>query len=311
MNILKANKIKPITFQLALGPLEYQLVAHDEWGKKILTCLSASIDRPPLTEVLPDRVIHVCSLPQGSDNCKEERKLPKHLEIFLPVKDQGRKWSYRRNLVNTVWSSTETNQCFWTAGINSNLGQFRYHLPWDLLLQDMKHHNGGLIHGGLAEHQGAALLILAPPGGGKSTILATAPETWQVLSDDAALIWPLGTIAWQATPIPSWGMLNKTTTGPTSSLKQLNNRIPIHTILRLYQNENLNIKHLQPVKAIPQIYRALREYPAAFLADPVHRPHFFRTAAALARQVPCWRLDMPIYAPVWARIESLMEETAK
>jgi SynChlorMet cassette protein ScmC len=188
------------------------------------------------------------------------------------------------------------------------MGLFRYHLPWDLLLRDMENCGGGLIHGGLATHHGAALLLLAPPGGGKSTTLSTAPEEWRVLSDDAALIWPHEEGLWMASPLPSWGMLNQSTEGPTRSLRYLDKPVPVRAMARLYQEDELRLTPLRQAITAPLLYRAFCEYPAAFLADPAYRVHFFRTAAALTKQVPCWRLDLPLRADVWPRLENLLEQ---
>jgi SynChlorMet cassette protein ScmC len=310
MNVSAAEMNGPVSAKLSLGPLKYQLVAHDAWGEGLLGDLNAHLDLSAGMNDLPDRIIHLCSLPQGAGDRKEERTLTEQLESWLPDGDRGRRWSYCRNLVNTVWSSAESRHGFWTAGIDSGLGRFRYHLPWDMILYDMRRQGGGLIHGGLAVHEGAALLLLAPPGGGKTTTLASAPADWQVMSDDAALVWPLETGAWQATPLPSWGVLNGTTAGPTSTLRQLDQPVPVHAVVRLYQAGTLSLDPLPPVTAAPLIYRALCEYPAAFLADPDSRRHFFRTAARLARQLPCWRLDLPLHAPVWIRLEALLPEFA-
>ena len=307
MNGLALEKIHTGSLELALGPLTYRLVAHDAWGEQVLAELGLHLETAHRPCHRPDRIIHLCSLHQGPDNCKEERALPEPLLSWLPASDRDRRWSYRRNLVNTVWSATGSKHSFWTAGIDTSLGSFRYHLPWDLLLHDMQAHGGGLIHGGLVEHEGSALLLLAPPGGGKTTTLATAPASWQVLSDDAALLWPLDKECWQASPLPSWGVLNRTTTGPTAKLRKLDRPAPVRVLVRLFQSEELRLNALSPVDTVPLIYRALCEYPAAFLADPGFRVHFFHISAALARQTPCWRLDLPLHAAVWSRLATLLE----
>lgn len=306
MNELAAEKIRDVTLELALGPLAYHFIAHDIWGERVLASLSTYLDSPTIGKTLPDRVIHLYSLPQGPDNCKEDRLLPEMLASCLPSSEQDEVWTYCRNLVNTVWTSIESRHCFWTAGIDSQLGSFRYHLPWDLMLHDMARLNGGLIHGGLAEYSGSALLLLAPPGGGKSTTLATAPPDWRVLSDDAALIWPIESGEWLASPLPAWGMLNNNKKGPTSELRQLDHLVPIRTVIRLHHADEISLEPLSPAKSAPQIYRALREYPASFLADIVYRPSIFHTAAELARQLPCYRLNLTLHAPVWSRFETLL-----
>lgn len=295
------------TMTLALGPLVYRLEAHDAWGDQVLEALGAHLDLPVGPVSVVDRLIHLCAFPQGLGNSKDVRPLPARLATLVPAAERQRPWSYRRNLVNTVWSSAGSKHCFWTAGIAAELGRFRYHLPWDLLLHDLTGRGGGLIHGGLVHLDGSALLLLAPPGGGKTTTLATAPPPWQVLSDDAALLWPGDERTWQASPLPSWGMLNQTTLGPTTSLRRLDDPAPVRIVVRLYQSDKLTLAPLSPAVATPLLYRALREYPAAFLADPDNRAPAFRTAAALARRIPCWRLELPLHAAVWPRLETLLE----
>lgn len=309
MHGLPAENIQHPTSNLALGPLVYQLVAHDSWGEQMVACLNAHLDMEACERLAPDRIIHLYSLPQGSGNRGEERALPEKLASWLPDTATLTQWSYRRDLLNTVWFSEKSKHCFWTAGISPQLGSFRYHLPWNLLLHDMRLFNGGLIHGGLAEQQGAALLLLAPPDGGKTTTLAAAPTSWQVLSDDAALIWPLDNNTWQASPLPSWGMLNRATLGPTATLSRLDIPVPVRVMLRQYQSDKLHLVSVPPVAALPLIYRALCEYPAAFLADISFRPQYFQTACALAKQVPCWQLDMPLHADVWPHFEKLIKDS--
>ncbi len=229
---MKSNlDITPPSCELALhaGPLHYQLRAHDSWGQRRLAELASHIAQPTRTRAQSDRIIHLHQLKED----KRTHSLPQVLRSYLPEEDPTLTWTRHDNLLNSIWQNRDSMQTFWTGGANPGLGDFRYQLPWDVMIKDMVEHGGGLIHGGLVVHQDEAVLFLAPPGGGKTTTLASATDEWQVLGDDSALVWPSADGSWQASPMPTWSCLIKQTEPISAGKLALGNHYPLKAVIYL------------------------------------------------------------------------------
>ncbi len=164
---------------------------------------------------------------------------------------------------------------------------------------------GGLIHGGVAIHNQRVWLFLAPPGGGKSTTLATAPTDWQVLCDDAAMIWPEADGRWQLFPLLSWSTMLAPPAQPETPQDVPGETFRLGGMLTLNKAADVRFEWLPPVTAAAHLYCALTQYPAIFLCDNIHHEPFFRSACRLARQVPCWQLDLPLGGNLWPGVASL------
>jgi len=181
----------------------------------------------------------------------------------------------------------------------AHLGRFRYQLPWNTLIDDMIPLGGQMVHGGLAAHQDSALQFVAPPGGGKSTTLAGAPPDWQVLSDDAALVWPEVDGSWSASPLPSWTRLTAREPQP---LLEISRCVPLKGLVMLEKAEAVKLERVMPLESAPALYRAVSEYPLLVMADVDCRRHAFHLACRLARELPCWHLALPLGGDVWPQL---------
>lgn len=209
-----------------------------------------------------------------------------------------------RNQTGCTWHSPQTSDAFWSDGASPDLGPLAFQLPWNLLITDMAARSGGLMHGGLAVHRGEALLFLAPPGGGKSTTLATAPADWQVLSDDAALVWP-DSGRWLASPLPSWSAM--TAAAPSSGRFDTAPAYPLGALLVLTKSTELRLQRLPAKAAATPLYRGLTEYPASVYAQlPLTEP-LFRTACGMARALPCRQMELPLGGNPWPGLAELVE----
>lgn len=282
-------------FPLCVGPLHYQLRAHDSWGKCRLDELASHVTTPTRAEAQVDRIIHLQYLKQD----KSTHSLPQTLYSYLSEECPTHTWTKHDNMLNSIWQNRDSRQTFWTAGADPRLGDFRYQLPWDMIIKDIARHGGGLIHGGLVVQQGEAVLFLAPPGGGKTTTLGSSTDEWQVLGDDSALIWPSADGNWQASPMPTWSCLIKQTEPISSGKLALAESYPVKAIIYLNKTTSIQLSNLAAIEAAPLIYRSLNEYTATILADPLYRKDFFRTACSVARNLPCYRLGLPLGANIW------------
>ena len=293
------SDIVPIrTLPLHLGPLKYLLQAHDSWGEQVLDNLARHLTIPTETSA-SDRIIHLVHDEDAGNNTLAEGQLPSQLSKYL-ADDQGQfVWQLQRNQINTLWKSTHSRHTFWTATSASIIGPIRFHLPWGLIIGDMVNHGGGLLHCGLASHGDSGILFLAPPSGGKSTTLSTAPPDWQVLSDDAALIWKESSGAWFASPLPAWGNMIR----PEDDWQYPNlatyKCCRIKSLLMIEKADSIDLERLIPSTVVPSVYRALCEYPATITTEAIQQVAFFRSAAKISRERPFWQLSLPLHGDIW------------
>jgi hypothetical protein len=283
---------------LCIGPLRYQFRAYDEWGCDVLTRLSVHLPFQESFYTL-DRIIHLVQIPSSKFTEADQLKLPDLLVALLPEDVATRGWQRHCSGLDTVWFSSQTIHTFWNADTDPAIGAVRFHFPWGLVIEDIVVRGGGLIHGGLASHQDSGLLFLAPPGGGKSTMLSTAPPEWRVLSDDAALIWPDSRGGWLASPLPAWGnMINTEETWRYYDLA-LGSQIQLNGLFLLEKAMEIHLQSIPSVDLLPGLYRALCEYPAAVIGGGQRWGPLFRMAAQMVRDLPAWRLRLPRCGDIW------------
>ena len=281
---------------LRIGPFIYQMRAYDDWGVQILkqiqryitvTCLSDD-DRI-------DRTIHLVNL---ADDLTQAT-LPAQLQEYLPTSAHELEWSHLSNQANSIWQAKDSTHTFWTATSGSKFSNLRFEFPWSIIINDIVNRGGGLLHAGLACHKENGLLFLAPPCGGKTTTLNSAPSDWQVLSDDAALVWPDSEKNWHASPLPAWGMIIKPDQKWRYPQMALGQSCRLKSLLVLQKDQSVSLKKLQAADTMPFIYRALSEYPVTLIAEAVQAESFFRTAAAMARKLNKWELSLSLHGDIW------------
>ncbi len=291
---------------LHLGPLKYHLHAHDSWGEQVLDNIARHIS-PPSETSTPDRIIHLVHDKLAVNAHLSERRLSVELSKYLPDDGDQSDWQIQRNHINTICTNSRSRHIFWTTTASSSIGPIRFHLPWGLIISDMVNHGGGLLHCGLACHEDSGVLFLAPPSGGKSTTLSTAPPDWQVLSDDAALTWTDSSGAWFASPLPAWGNMIKPKEEWQYPNLALDRCCRIKSLLMIKKADSISLKRLRSSAVVPSLYQAMCEYPATITAEAIQQEAFFRSAAALSRELPGWQLSLPRHGNIWPL---LVEEAA-
>jgi hypothetical protein len=301
----QALSIRSLSKILQLGPLNYALVPHDDWGEDTISAIGRHF---PLASAEPGKIrrtIHLKRLPANGGTAVSDDFPACELQAILLSAANPSQWQCHCNILNTIWLSAQSTDALWTAPADDSIGALRFHLPWDLLLYDLAELGGGLIHGGMAVHNQHTALFLAPPNGGKSTTLATAPQGWQVLSDDAALIWPEPDGSWELVPLPSWSVMLSSPDDRDAEQQWAQDPVGLTVILDLNKAANLHFERLAPAAGAAAIYRALNEYPVHIYAGRPQRTCSFRLAARLARQIPCWRLDLPLHGEIWPTLEDV------
>lgn len=278
-------QIQDTTLDLCFGPLHYRFSPEDSWGVETVKKLAGHMASTFVVNP-PDRIVSV-GMPTDHS----------------PVDNQG----YMINSLGVFRYSPTVVAARWCYGADARLPEFRYQLPWPLILADITHHGGAVAHAGLAIHNERGVLFLAPPGGGKSTTLATAPTEWEVLSDDAALVWPEGD-RWLASPLPSWTEMTATGSPPTTDkLFDPARQCQVHAMVVLVKGPNVRMEPLESTVAATHTYRALSEYPSTAIAGLPLAEKWFRTAAAMARTLPCKRLQLPLGGDIWTLLAKFSE----
>ena len=243
-----------------------------------------------------DRVIHLVMGKNRLGSFTHPRNL-------LPDQFDGLDWRSIDNPVNALWLADNCRDVIWTATSQVDSAPPRFDLPWNLLISDITARGGGLLHTGLARYKNSGLLLLAPPGGGKSTTLGTAPCDWQVLSDDAALVWPADSGVWLASPLPAWGAIIDPNRDWPVAKPRLDQTCRLKSLLILHKSPHLSLSPISSSSAMPHVYRAYCEYPVTIVASALHPEPWFRAAAKLCRSVACWEIDLPLHGDIWPLLE--------
>ncbi len=291
------NDIKQ-SIGLQIGPLYYQMNAYDGWGVDVIEQISAHVACKKV-QCKPDRIIHLSHLPEEDSGDTTQASFPDRLWPQISDELNPSDWQRHNSRLDTVWFSTQTMHTFWKPETDPVIGPVRFHLPWGLIIDDIIARGGGLIHGGLACFNEAGLLFLAPPSGGKSTTLSTAPSNWQVLSDDAALIWPENGKEWHASPLPAWGnIINPEVNWRYPGMK-LDCYCRLKGLILIEKASEVQLLPTSPINVVAKLYRSFNEYPAAIMGSRKQWEPLFRMAAQMVRDLSGWNLSLPRHGDVW------------
>jgi len=298
------------TLDLTVGPLCYRLLAHDSWAAGLLGRIGAAIDAGSGSTTPLER-IHLLQRPLCDLTMQqiEAQRLPKELAACVAEALPTDGWECSgHELLYQVWRHPESQHLFWTEGREHDPTPFSFHLPWQVILQDILQAGGVILHGGLAVREGRGCLFTAPPGGGKSTALACPTAGWQVLADDATLLWPVSDGRCMASPLPTWSVLLGAGSRPEQIASwQLSRQVPVHACMLLEKSPEVRFSPVPPVEAAYPLYRACSEYPAVILSRHELRGQVFHNACALARAVPAWQLELTRQADFWPLLNERLE----
>lgn len=291
--------------RLTLGPLHYEFRAHDPWGNDALSRLRNHLHCVAFTAT-PDRVIHSLAFrltPQEHAQINSDY-LPDRLASLLPEDPPRGGWSLTGDETGHMsWCHVGTPHTIWSYNTIPAECQAPFQLPWQPVFEDIVKRGGGILHGGLVVLEQRGYVVTAPPGGGKTTALARLPARWQVLSDDAVLVWPGDDAAFQASPLPTWSvLLGRKTSFPTVRRWQVGTRTALAGVILLKPSRQERLDVLQPVEACPHLYRALSEHPRVVTNRDPFRESLFRAACALAKALPTWELELTRAGEFWTAL---------
>ncbi len=291
---------------ITLGPLHYHLQAHDSWGSGLLERIAGRVDCLGFSGPA-QRIVHLVRQPiaHAFGESFIAGILAPELAELVPGDIPLQGWQITGNDTQHLsWHHTDTSHAFWTESCSCASPTLPFNLPLDLLFIDIIRLGGALVHGGLATFQGRGLLLTAPPGGGKTTAFSTTPQSWQLMADDAVLVWPDACGSFQTSPLPTWSVL----LGVNQQLErieqwQVGSCCPLAGVLFLDKAETTVLIRQRPIDAAFPLYQACSEYPAVFLSRIPYRKALFQAATALARAVPAWTLQLARKDNFWPLLE--------
>ena len=296
--------------KISIGPLRYDFIAHDEWGRKELGNYRQHF-RAIGFSGNPGRIVHLLRYDLKKEDFKpvKARRLPPALAAIASTKAPRFGWSlFHDNRGFSYWRHSKTAHSFWTMDPAFYNGPMVFQIPWPLFFEDILRMGGGLMHAGLAEKSGQGIIFSAPSGGGKTTALSRLPKPWRVLADDAVLIWPEKGKGLQASPLPTWGGLVGTSLPcPTIRGKWANMlTLPLAEVAFIKKNDADRLLPFPPPAALPELFRALCEHPMTIGIYKPHTRSLFRLAARIARGPRLWILETTRRGRFWKEFEGLI-----
>jgi SynChlorMet cassette protein ScmC len=188
----------------------------------------------------------------------------------------------------------------WTWNTETPHYKTVFQLPWHPILEDMVKLGGALLHSGLAVVEDRGYLYTAPPGGGKTTTLSRIPSPWQVVADDAVLVWPTEEGVFRTAPLPTWGVLFGSKEKIQNVVQwKVGTTFKTAGVILLKKAEHERLVPLRASEAAQHLYRAFSEHPVVLTNRDPFRKHLFRTACRLSRAVPAWQLELSSEGTFW------------
>lgn len=169
---------------------------------------------------------------------------------------------------------------------------------------------GFLIHGALAEKNGAGVILAAPGGTGKSTASNRLPAPWRSLCDDTTLVVRDPQGRYWAHPWPTWSRFQNGGPGGTWDVQ---NAVPLNAIYILVQADEDRVERVGPGQAVSLLVECVRQasqfMPLGLFKEEVHALHLegFNNLCALARGIPAHVLHISLTGAFWQEIERSME----
>ena len=318
-----ATCAEPAEIVLRFGPLCYRIVGHDDWGVEIISQLREHLgdaSGSAAAELTLHAVRHPISLqPETArglplalelKTCRRTGGLPPTLRPVLGSPAPSSGWRVTGDdMGGYVWRHPGHEEAIWAYLAPPRSTRPLFPLPWCCLLEDIVGIAGGLVHAALVVHEGAGFLLTAEPGGGKTTAAGRVPPDWDVLADDAALVWPDGAGGFYASPLPTWGFMTRGNPLPLALEKwSLDRQVKVAGVALLRKAKQLSLFPVRPAYAAKELHTRFSEHPGVCSLRILFREHVFRVACSLARSVPVWRLELEVDSAFWEclRIEAMI-----
>ena len=169
---------------------------------------------------------------------------------------------------------------------------------------------GVLLHGALAELDGAGVILVAPGGTGKTTASNRLPAPWHSLSDDTTLVVRDAQGAYWAHPWPTWSRFMDG--GPGGSW-DVQRAVPLKGIFLLAQAVQDRVEHVGPGHAVSMLIECATQaamiMPIGLFKAEIRTLHLerFNNLCALAQVVPAHVLHISLTGSFWHELEQALE----
>lgn len=179
---------------------------------------------------------------------------------------------------------------------------------------DAQEHGGILVHGALAERDGAGVILAAPGGLGKTTASGRLAAPWRSLCDDTTLVMRDPQGAYWAHPWPTWSRFLEG--GPGGSW-DVEKAVPLTGIFCLSRASENRAEPIGPGKAasliVGYVEQATRFQTHFMGLEEVRSMRLtqFKILCELAKAVPAYILHISLTGPFWHAMEQALEASGK
>ncbi len=180
-----------------------------------------------------------------------------------------------------------------------------------VIAREAQSRGGALIHGALAERDGAGVILTAPGGTGKTTASNRFPPPWRSLCDDTTLVVKDEKGNYWAHPWPTWSRFLDGGPGGTWDIQRA---IPLKGIFLLSQATEDRAERVGPGHAVSLLVEAVRQasmfMPLGLFKEEIRALNLerFNNLCALARMIPAHVLHISLTGNFWEEIDKAMKE---
>ncbi len=170
---------------------------------------------------------------------------------------------------------------------------------------------GFLIHGALAERNGAGVILAAPGGTGKTTASSRLPAPWRSLCDDTTLVALDKQGNYWAHPWPTWSSFDDEGAGGSWNVQ---NAVPLRGIFFLSRSIEDRVERVGSWQAVSRLSESVKQ--ASMFTEQglskeevrILRLEQFNNLCAFARVMPAHVLHISLTGAFWHEIEQALEK---
>jgi SynChlorMet cassette protein ScmC len=165
---------------------------------------------------------------------------------------------------------------------------------------------GVLLHGALAERDGAGVLLAGRGGAGKSTAASRLPRPWRSLCDDTTLVVRDAAGSFWAHPWPTWSRLLRNRRGGHCEVMHA---VPLKGIFFLEQAPRDTVDPVRKAQTACILLDLAEQVSRVMVLEleqkQVDKTRVARldTVCSLAQSVPAYRMQVSLKGAFWREIE--------
>ena len=176
---------------------------------------------------------------------------------------------------------------------------------------DAQTRGGALIHGALAERDGAGVILAAAGGTGKTTASNRFPAPWRSLCDDTTLVVLDAQGKYWAHPWPTW---SRFLAGEPGGTWEVQRAVPLRGIFFLARATHDRVERLGTGHAVSMLVECVGQasmfMPLGLFKEEIRALNLqrFNNLCALAKVVPSHTLHISLTGTFWKEIEQVLDQ---